>query len=163
VTTPEATNQPGRSSAANFEDEKLLERRSSRPHAKTWREQAEILRREVTVIWFVCKDSRTPWYARVVAACAVGYIFSPIQLIPSFIPLIGFLDDFLILSLGFYLTRWLVPGAVMRACRERAAAAGKRTDQSVPAVVGKTGALVMAAIWLLLMAAGAIWLYKPSR
>jgi uncharacterized membrane protein YkvA (DUF1232 family) len=153
-------NQPSRSSAANFEDEKLLERRSSRPHAKTWREQAEMLRREVTVIWFVCRDSRTPWYARVVAACAVGYIFSPIQLVPSFIPVIGFLDDFLALSIGFYLTRWLVPGDVIRDCREKVAAAGRNAEKSVPSAAGRAGALVMVVLWLLLMAAATVWLYK---
>jgi uncharacterized membrane protein YkvA (DUF1232 family) len=112
-------------------------------------------------IWFICKDSRTPWYAKLVAACAVGYVFSPIQVIPSFIPVIGFLDDFLILSIGYKLTHWLVPAPVIRDCYKRAAVAAKDAEQEVPTAAGKASAIAIAVVWVLLMAAATVWLYKP--
>jgi uncharacterized membrane protein YkvA (DUF1232 family) len=65
-----------------------------------WRQRQESFQREVCVVWMILKDSRTPWYARAAAACTVGYLFSPVQLIPSFIPVIGILDDFVVLWAG---------------------------------------------------------------
>lgn len=156
---PQSTRHPGRSALADVEQRPprgQLERRG-----KSWREQAQILRREVMTIWFVCKDSRTPWYAKVAAACAVGYVFSPIQVIPSFIPVIGFMDDFLILSIGYKLTHWLVPAPVIRDCYQRAEAAGQRGQGEVPTAAAKAIAIAIAVVWVLLMAAATVWLYKP--
>src|SRR5262245_9001280 len=130
LTMPQSTGHHSRSALAD--PEQSLPRKRSNKRKKSWREQAQILRREVLSIWFICKDSRTPWYAKLVAACAVGYVFSPIQIIPSFIPGIGFLDDFLILSIGYKLTHWLVPAPVIRDCYKRAEASGKRAEQEVP-------------------------------
>ena len=88
--------------------------------ATTWTAKAQRLRTEAHVFYLVFKHLRTPWYARVVAACSVGYIFSPVQLIPNFIPVIGFLDDFLVLHLGAKLLWNLTPPDVLAECRESA-------------------------------------------
>jgi uncharacterized membrane protein YkvA (DUF1232 family) len=75
----------------------------------------------------VLKHPHTPWAARIVASLSVGYIFSPIQLIPTFIPVIGQLDDIAVLLLGMKLVRRLTPGAVLAECEERT---GPRTPKS---------------------------------
>jgi uncharacterized membrane protein YkvA (DUF1232 family) len=123
---------------------------------RSWKQQALALRDEVQVLWFILQDPRTPWYARVMVACAVGYLFSPVQLIPSFIPVIGFLDDFVVLSAGFKLAHWLAPPSVV--CDARHAA--RQKSQELPTLAGQAGVAVIAAIWLALMAVGMVWLYK---
>lgn len=126
---------------------------------RSWQEQAQEVGREVKVIWLVFKDPRTPWYARLVAACAVGYVFSPIQLIPSFIPVIGFLDDFVVLAVGFKAVRWLAGADVVRDCRERARAA-EALAQGDTRLLAKYAALLVASLWLLATIAATIWLYR---
>jgi len=157
---PRAAGQPDQPLLVD-EEQGASQPQSRRLRGKSWREQAQILRREVMVIWLICKDSRTPWYAKLVTACAVGYVFSPIQLIPSFIPVIGFLDDFLILSIGYKLTYKLVPAPVIRDCYRRALAAGRRAEQEASTVAGKASAIAIGLIWLLAMVAATVWLYKP--
>jgi uncharacterized membrane protein YkvA (DUF1232 family) len=127
---------------------------------KSWKEQAQILRNEVQVLWLILQDRRTPWYAKLLVASAVGYVFSPIQLIPSFIPVIGFLDDFLALAAGFKLAHWLAPETVICDARWRARALARQRDQQVPTLASRAGVAFVAAIWLMLMAAGMVWLYK---
>ncbi len=127
---------------------------------KSWKEQAQILRNEMQVLWLILQDRRTPWYAKLLVASAVGYLFSPIQLIPSFIPVIGFLDDFLALAAGFKLAHWLAPETVICDARWRARTLATQREQQVPTLASRAGVAVVAAIWLMLMAAGMVWLYK---
>jgi uncharacterized membrane protein YkvA (DUF1232 family) len=127
---------------------------------KSWKEQGQILRNEVQVLWLILQDRRTPWYAKLLVAGAVGYVFSPIQLIPSFIPVIGFLDDFLALAAGFKLAYWLAPETVICDARWRARTLARERDQQVPTLASRAGLAVVAAIWLALMVAGVVWLYK---
>jgi uncharacterized membrane protein YkvA (DUF1232 family) len=127
---------------------------------RSWKQQAEQLRDEVQVLWFILRDPRTPWYARVTVACAVGYLFSPIQLIPSFIPVIGFLDDFVVLSVGFRLAHWLAPESVIYDARRRARTYAIQRSQEAPTLAGRAGVAVIATIWLALMAVGLVWMYK---
>ena len=84
---------------------------------------AERLHKEALAIYFVFKHPRVPWYARLVAVCVAAYLLSPIQLIPSWIPLIGYLDDVLVLFLGGKLVQKMIPADVLRDCRELAEAA----------------------------------------
>jgi uncharacterized membrane protein YkvA (DUF1232 family) len=63
-----------------------------------WKEQARRLQKEAHVFYFVFKHPRTRWYAKLLAVCTAGYLLSPVQLIPSFIPVIGFLDDFAVVA-----------------------------------------------------------------
>lgn len=78
-----------------------------------WQTWVQQLRKDAHVFYFACKDARMPWSAKLVAACTVGYVFSPVQLIPSFIPVIGFADDLVVLYLGGKLLRRLTPPDVL--------------------------------------------------
>jgi len=84
---------------------------------KIW---AATLKREVMALWFACRDPRTPWYARVLAMLIVAYALSPIDLIPDFIPVLGYLDELILLPLGIYLVLKLVPAEALADARARA-------------------------------------------
>jgi uncharacterized membrane protein YkvA (DUF1232 family) len=105
----------------------------------------------------VFKHPRTPWYARLVAACSAGYLFSPIQLIPSFIPLIGFLDDFLVLFLGAKLLLRITPPDVVAECRQLATVAELRRKEEIRSSFPIVAGVVIAMVWLL-SAVAANWL-----
>ena len=74
---------------------------------------ARAIKRDVVALWIAVRDPRVPRYAKVVAACVVAYTLSPIDLIPVFIPVIGYLDDLVILPLGILLTVKLIPVELM--------------------------------------------------
>jgi uncharacterized membrane protein YkvA (DUF1232 family) len=116
----------------------------------SWKEQAQRLHKEAHVFYFAFRHPRMPWYARLVAACSAGYILSPIQLIPSFIPMIGFLDDILVLFIGVKLLKKITPAEVLAECRALADAAEVRRNEEIRsvAVVAVTAAII--AVWLLL-------------
>lgn len=80
------------------------------------------LRREVRALGLACRDPRVPWYAKVGAAVVVAYALSPIDLIPDFIPVLGYLDDLVLVPLGIVLVLRMVPREVMIDCRARATA-----------------------------------------
>jgi uncharacterized membrane protein YkvA (DUF1232 family) len=114
-----------------------------------WKERAQRLQKETFVLYFVCKNPRTPWYVRGVAACSAAYVFSPVQLIPSFIPVIGFLDDFLVVFAGAKLVRRFTPPELLRECREQAdAAEARRSEEGQPGLV-RFAIVLSAATWLL--------------
>jgi uncharacterized membrane protein YkvA (DUF1232 family) len=104
------------------------------------------LKTEVYALYLAYKDPRVPWYARALAAVVVGYALSPIDLIPDFIPVFGYLDDVILVPLGIALVIRLIPPEVLDECRQRA-----RTLEYKP--VNKTAAAVVVLIWLLLAAA----------
>jgi uncharacterized membrane protein YkvA (DUF1232 family) len=87
---------------------------------ETWRAKARQLKLETYALYLAYRDPRTPWVARLVALCVAGYAFSPIDLIPDPIPVLGYLDDLVILPLGVLLALKLVPGEVMVDCRRKA-------------------------------------------
>jgi uncharacterized membrane protein YkvA (DUF1232 family) len=96
-----------------------------------WKAKARKLKQEVYALYLASKDRRVPWYARVVAAAVVAYAFSPVDLIPDPIPVLGYLDDLLLIPLGIALVIKLIPAEVMQDCREKAALtmnAGKPTN-----------------------------------
>lgn len=74
-----------------------------------WKQQARKLKKETYVIYLACKDSRVPWYARTLAAIVVAYALSPIDLIPDIIPVIGYLDDLILVPLGIILVIRMIP------------------------------------------------------
>ena len=82
--------------------------------------KAKLLKREAFVLYFAYKDQRVPWYAKLFAICVVAYAFSPIDLIPDFIPILGLLDDILLVPLGIWIALKLIPDDVIRDCREKA-------------------------------------------
>ena len=84
---------------------------------KIW---AAALKREVMALWFACRDPRTPWYARVLTMLIVAYALSPIDLIPDFIPVLGYLDELILLPVGIYLVLKLLPEEALADARARA-------------------------------------------
>jgi uncharacterized membrane protein YkvA (DUF1232 family) len=122
--------------------------------------QAMALRHEVLVLWFILKDPRTPWYSRVVAGAAVGYVLSPVQLIPSFIPFIGLMDDVAVLSAGMALVRCLTTAVVLQDARTRALHSRKRDAENIKPVLARVVTIAIAACWLLATIAAAIYLHR---
>jgi uncharacterized membrane protein YkvA (DUF1232 family) len=112
-----------------------------------WRQRARELKTETYAIYLAYKDPRTPWYARLFAACVVGYAFSPIDLIPDPIPVLGYLDDLVLVPLGIAIALKMIPSSVMAECRDKAHAA---MSQSRP--TNWAAAAIIVAIWLLLTA-----------
>ena len=86
-----------------------------------WKAKARKLKLEVYALYIASKDRRVSWYARVVAVAVVAYAFSPIDLIPDPIPVLGYLDDLVLIPLGIALVIKLIPDEVLRDCREKAA------------------------------------------
>ena len=79
------------------------------------------LKHEVYALYFACRDPRVPWYAKALAGAVVAYAFSPIDLIPDFIPVFGYLDDLVLIPLGVLAVRAMVPPLVLEECRLKAA------------------------------------------
>lgn len=90
-----------------------------------WKAKARKLKQEVYALYLASRDRRVPWYARVAAIIVVAYAFSPIDLIPDPIPVLGYLDDLILIPLGIALVIKLIPAEVLHDCRERAASAMK--------------------------------------
>src|SRR5205823_6830792 len=88
-----------------------------RPAIRQW---ARTIRRDVVAVWIAARDPRVPWYAKALAVAVAAYALSPIDLIPDFIPVIGYLDDLVILPLGIWLVVSLIPGDVMVEYRAKA-------------------------------------------
>ena len=114
-----------------------------------WKQRVRKLQIEVYAIYLAYQDPRVPWYARVWAACIVGYAFSPIDLIPDFIPVIGYLDDLIIVPLGTMLALKMIPVEVMAECRGKAEVA---MAEGQP--VNRAAAVVIIVLWVLLAALG---------
>lgn len=124
-----------------------------------WKQWARRLKLEIYALYLAYRDPRTPWYARLFAACVVAYAFSPIDLIPDPIPILGYLDDLILVPLGIALALKMIPPPVMAECREKAQAA---LNQGQP--TNWIAAGVIVAIWLLL-AVGmilALWPHKTG-
>jgi uncharacterized membrane protein YkvA (DUF1232 family) len=105
------------------------------------RDWAHALRRDTYALYLASRDPRVPWYAKVVADCVAAYALSPIDLIPDFIPVLGLLDELLILPLGIALAVRMIPDAILVEHRAVAAAASER-----PA--SRAGAAAIVVIWL---------------
>jgi uncharacterized membrane protein YkvA (DUF1232 family) len=84
---------------------------------KSW---AKRLKHQIFVLYFAYRDDRVPWYAKLVTACVVAYALSPIDLIPDFIPVLGYLDDVILVPLGIMLALKLIPDEVLAECERKA-------------------------------------------
>jgi uncharacterized membrane protein YkvA (DUF1232 family) len=91
-------------------------------HRDDWRQRVRELTRGTYALYLAARDPRVPWYAKATVVLVAGYAFSPIDLIPDFIPVLGYLDDLLLLPLGIALAVRLMPAEVWRDCLARAAA-----------------------------------------
>lgn len=85
-----------------------------------WKQKAKSLKRGLYALYLAYKDPRVPWYAKTIAIIVVGYAFSPIDLIPDPIPVLGYLDDLILIPLGITLVIKLVPQEILIECREKA-------------------------------------------
>jgi uncharacterized membrane protein YkvA (DUF1232 family) len=105
---------------------------------KNW---ARTIKRDVYALYLAARDPRTPWYAKALALCVAGYALSPIDLIPDFVPVLGYLDDAIIVPLGVLVVVRLIPPDVMADKRAAAALASERP-------VNQAAAAVVVFIWL---------------
>jgi uncharacterized membrane protein YkvA (DUF1232 family) len=119
---------------------------------QTWKQRARQLKKETYAIYIACKDPRVPWYARVFAGFVVAYAFSPIDLIPDVIPILGYLDDLVLVPLGIILVLKMIPPAVLAECREKTEAL---MGEGKP--ISWIAAGIIVAIWLLLGILVIIW------
>jgi uncharacterized membrane protein YkvA (DUF1232 family) len=116
------------------------------PIRDRWKRWARALKAEVYALLLAYRDPRVPWYAKAFAGLVAAYALSPIDLIPDFIPILGQLDDLLLVPLGVWLAVRMIPRPVLEDCRSRAREAiGKR------AVRPWTSALLLTAVWLVLL------------
>jgi uncharacterized membrane protein YkvA (DUF1232 family) len=113
---------------------------------EAWKQRAKRLQEEVYALYFAGRHPEVPWYAKLLAAAVVAYAFSPIDLIPDFIPVIGYLDDLLLVPLGIYLVVRMIPKPVMEECRQRA-----RDSLNREGPRNWKAAAVIIAIWLAVM------------
>ena len=122
---------------------------------ETWKSQVRQLKAETNVLYLAYKDPRVSWYAKLFAICVVGYAFSLIDLILDYIPILGYLDDLILVPLGIILARKLIPQSVLTECREKAQmtmSENRPTNQVVSSII--------IAIWIFL---AALAVYFPVR
>jgi uncharacterized membrane protein YkvA (DUF1232 family) len=117
--------------------------------------RARDLEAETYALYLAARDPRTPWYAKVLVAAVVAYGLSPIDLIPDFLPVIGYLDDLVLIPLGLAAARRLVPRDVLEDCRRRAREAGESRGPA-----SRIAAVIVVVIWLVAAALVAAWAYR---
>ena len=114
--------------------------------------RARALKREVYAISIAARDPRTPWYAKALIFFVVAYTFSPIDLIPDFIPVLGYLDDLIIVPGGLWLAIRLIPTEVIADARAKAATS--EADRSI----GRVGAVIIILLWVIALT-GVVYLF----
>ena len=117
---------------------------------KVW---ARNLKRDVIALWLAARDPRVPWYAKALSAAVAAYALSPIDLIPDFIPILGYLDDLLIVPLGIWAAVKLIPEPIMTDLRAKALEHRKPTS--------KAGLAAVVFIWLAAIAL-TVWFFWPG-
>ena len=118
------------------------------------RSWARTIKQDVVALYLAAVDPRVPRLAKIVAVCVAAYALSPIDLIPDFIPILGYLDDLVILPLGIMLAVKLVPADLMSEFRRAAVAHGRDP------VLGKAGAAIIVSLWILGILAAVLWLIR---
>ena len=114
--------------------------------AKDW---ARSIKRDVVALWIAARDPRTPWYAKLAAGFVAAYALSPIDLIPDFIPVLGYLDDLLLVPLGILLVVKMIPAPLMAEFKAAAALRERPTS--------RLGLVVVIGIWVVAAIAGGWW------
>ncbi len=113
-------------------------------NVEAWKQRARQLSAQTYALYLAYRHPRTPWYAKVFAALIVGYVFSPIDPIPDFLPGVGLLDEMVVVPIGILITAKMIPRDILEECREKAreVAEGEKP-------VSRVAAVVVVAIWLL--------------
>jgi uncharacterized membrane protein YkvA (DUF1232 family) len=119
------------------------------------RHWARALKRDVHALWLAARDARTPKLAKLLALLIAAYALSPIDLIPDFVPVLGYLDDLLIVPLGIWLVVRMIPAGLMAEYRALASQASARP-------ISKMAACLVVLVWLALAAGFFIWLLPSS-
>src|SRR5215216_1442271 len=114
---------------------------------QAWKRRARQLSSYTYTLYLAYRHPRTPWYAKVFAALIVGYVFSPIDPIPDFIPIVGLLDELAVVPIGVIIARKMIPEDVFEECREKA-----REVSEGEKPVSRVAAVVVVAVWLLCVA-----------
>jgi uncharacterized membrane protein YkvA (DUF1232 family) len=125
------------------------------PLLEKFKQWAHHLKAETFALYLAARDPRTPWYVKFLVGGIVAYAYSPIDLIPDFVPVLGYLDDLILIPLGIALVIRLVPSAVSAECRTRAQEA-MQSGKPVSRVAGA----VIVVIWLALAALCVVWTYE---
>jgi len=116
---------------------------------KQW---ARTIKRDVVALWLAARDPRVPWYAKAMAGAVAAYALSPIDLIPDFVPVLGYLDDVVIVPLGILATVKLIPAPLMTEFREAAVRHGGRPTS-------RAGMAIIVTIWTAALVVTAWWIY----
>lgn len=124
------------------------------PVFERMRQWAQTLRRDVLALYLAARDPRVPWYAKAVAACVAVYALSPIDLIPDVIPILGYLDDLVIVPLGIWLAIRLVPPSLLEEHRQAAMTRYQQRPRSW------VGAAIILGLWGLAGGAMVWWLMQ---
>ena len=106
------------------------------------KEKAKQLKTDTYALYLAYRDPRVPWYAKIFIAIVVAYALSPIDLIPDFIPVLGYIDDLIIIPVGIYISLRMIPREVLEECREKARSA------SIDNKTKWIAAFIIVLIWL---------------
>ena len=120
-----------------------------------WRNWAAALKRKLTVLYLASRDPRVSWPVKLLAAIVVAYALSPIDLVPDFIPVLGYLDDLVLVPFGLWIAFKLIPAAIIEEHRATAERIGR-------APRSRAAAIVIVLLWLLLAGAAALWVWPAS-
>lgn len=118
--------------------------------AKQW---ARTIKRDVLALWIAARDPRVPWYAKALAMAVAAYALSPIDLVPDFVPVLGYLDDLVIVPLGILLVIALIPADLMADFRERAAIIAAKPQSTIAAAI-------IVLIWIAAAMLTGWWLWR---
>ena len=119
------------------------------------KETARKLKIETYAIYLACRDRRTPWYAKAWALLVAAHTFSPIDLIPDFIPVLGYLDDLIITPLGIWLALKMIPPEVMTEARQKA-----KESLAEDTMLGRWGTAIIVSTWVIALAATGYLVYR---
>jgi uncharacterized membrane protein YkvA (DUF1232 family) len=125
------------------------------PFLEWFKQRARRLKAETLALYLAARHPGTPWYAKLFVAAIVAYAFSPIDLIPDFVPVLGYVDDLILIPLGISLAVKMVPSSVLTECRARAQEVilnGKPTSRLAAAVI--------VLVWIALATLCVLWAYK---
>ena len=110
---------------------------------KLWKTKSKQVKTEVYALYLASKHPKTPWYAKVLAALIIGYALTPIDLIPDFIPVVGYLDDLILVPAGIALLIKIIPRDILEECKAKA-----RSDLSNRRSKNWIAAIIIVLIWL---------------
>jgi uncharacterized membrane protein YkvA (DUF1232 family) len=125
------------------------------PLLSSLKQRARHLRSETLALWLAARHPGTPWYAKLLVAGIVAYALSPIDLIPDFIPVLGYLDDLILIPLGIVVAVRMIPRPILEECRARA-----QETMASARPVSRVAALVIVGVWLAATALAALWAYR---